>query len=116
MCRQDLNDDELTKMPSCNLGATVDSKWKLQLSNRGNDIFVATVDDLVRPFMQCLAFYEYLKRERPNTGPFKELKLQTAQKLAAWTGNSKSLHEAMSKMLEADEYSMNVPHVEGQKG
>jgi hypothetical protein len=77
---------------------------------------VATVDDFVRGFMQCVAYYEFLKGERPGTGPSKEeLKLRSAQRSAARTGNSKPLHEAFLKMPGADVLCTSTPHLEGEE-
>ena len=59
-------------MPSCNLAETIHNKWLQQSGNRGNDLYVATVDDFVRAFMQVVAYYEYLNGDRAGTGPGKE--------------------------------------------
>ena len=76
---QDLSEDELAEMPSCNLAESIHNKWKQQSGDRGSDLFVATVDDFVRAFMQCVAYYQFLKGERPGAGPSKEeLKLRRA--------------------------------------
>ena len=70
-------------MPSCNLAETVHNKWLQQSGKRGNDLYVATVDDYVRAFMQMVAYYQYLNGERPGTGPGKEeLLLRVAQRTA----------------------------------
>ena len=67
-------------MPSCNLAETVHNKWLQQSGNRGNDLYVATVDDFIRAFMQVVAYYQYLNGERAGTGLGKEeLLLQIAQ-------------------------------------
>jgi hypothetical protein len=51
---QDLTDSELVAMPSCNLAGTIHNKWLQQSSNRGTDLYVATVDDFFRAFMQVV--------------------------------------------------------------
>src|ERR1700737_1835921 len=103
-------------MPSCNLAESIHNKWKQQSGDRDNDLFVATVDDFVRAFMQCVAYYQFLKGERPGTGPSKEeLKLRRAQRSAARTGNSKHLHEAFLNMPGADEWCTRTPHLEGEE-
>jgi hypothetical protein len=113
---QDLSEDELAEMPSCNLAESIHNKWKQQSGDRGSDLFVATVDDFVRAFMQCVAYYQFLKGERPGTGPSKEeLKLRRAQRSAARTGNSKQLHEAFLKMPGANEWCTRTPHLEGEE-
>jgi len=62
---------------------------------------VATVDDMVRAFMQVVAYYQFLKGEKRGTGPDKdELRLRIAQRSAHRSGNSKVLHEAIAKCLE----------------
>ena len=74
---------------------------------------MATVNDFVRAFMQCLAYYQFLKGENPGTGLSKEeLKLRRAQRSAAKTGNSKPLHEAILKMSGGDEWCTRTPHLE----
>ena len=113
---QDLTEDELAEMPSCNLAESIHNKWKQQSGDRGSDLFVATVDDFVRSFMQSVAYYQYLKGDRAGTGPTKEeLKLRIAQKSTERTGNSKSLHEALAKMHGAEEFCTRKPQLEGEE-
>jgi hypothetical protein len=38
-------------MPSCNLAESMHYKWNQQSSNRGSDLYVATVDDFIQAFM-----------------------------------------------------------------
>ena len=64
--------EELAEMPSCNLVESVHNKWLQQSGKKGNDLFVAAVDDLVRAFMQVVAYFQFLKGERAGTGPEKE--------------------------------------------
>ena len=54
---QFMSEAELAEMPSCNLAETVHNKWLQQSSNCGNDLYVATMDDLVREFMQMVRYY-----------------------------------------------------------
>jgi len=80
---QDLTEAELAEMPSCNLAETVHNKWLQQFGNRGNDLYIATVDDFVRAFMQMVRYYQYLKGNKAGTGPRKEeLMLRVAQRSA----------------------------------
>jgi len=65
--------------------------------------------------MQCIAFYQYLKSKRGGTGPWKELKLQAAQRSSERTGNTKSLHKAISKMPGAEKLCIRTPHLEGEE-
>jgi hypothetical protein len=103
-------------MSSCNLAESIHNKWKQQSGDRGSDLFVATVDDFVRSFMQSVAYYQYLKGDRAGTGPTKEeLKLRIAQKSTERTGNSKSLHEALAKMPGAEEFCTRTPQLEGEE-
>lgn len=84
-------------MPSCNLAETVHNKWLQQSGKRGTDLYVATVDDFVRAFMQMVKYHQYLKGNQTGTGPGKEeLLLRVAQRSAARTGNPKSLTQAIS--------------------
>ena len=69
---QRLSEAELAKMPSCNLAETVHNKWLQQSGNYGNDLYVATWDDLVRAFMQMVRYYQFLKGENARIGPGKE--------------------------------------------
>ena len=92
---QNFTDFELAKMPSCNLSETVHNKWLQQSGNRGSDLYVATVDDFVRAFMQCTNYYAYLKGERSGTGLGKEeLRLCAAQR----SGDSKRIVAVLEHM------------------
>jgi hypothetical protein len=103
-------------MPSCNLAESIHNKWKQQSGDRGNDLYVATVDDFVRAFMQCSTYSQFMKGDNPGTGPSKEeLKLRRAQRSAAKTGISKPLHEAILKMPGGDEWCTRTPHLEGEE-
>src|ERR1700738_427339 len=78
---QNFTYSELAEMPSCNLSETVHNKWLQQFGNRGSDLYVATVDDFVRAFMQCTNYYAYLKGDCSSTGPRKEeFRLRAAQR------------------------------------
>lgn len=103
-------------MPSCNLAETVHNKWLQQSGKRGNDLYVATVDDFVRAFMQVVAYYQYLNGERPRTSPGKEeLLLRVAQRTAQRSGNPKALHATLAKMPGADHFCTREPHLEGEE-
>ena len=89
----------MAEMPSCNLAKIVHNKWLQQSGKRGNDLYVATVDDMVRACMQVVAYYGFLKGEKGGIGPGKEeLRLRACQRTAQRTGNSKRLYEAFSNM------------------
>lgn len=103
-------------MPSCNLAESVHNKWLQQLSKRGNDLYIVAVDDMVRAFMQVVAYYQFLKGEKPGTGPGKEeLRLRAAQHTAQHSGNSKVLHDALANMRGADVFCTRDPHLEGEE-
>jgi hypothetical protein len=55
-------------MPLCNLAESMHNKWNQQFSNRGSDLYIATVDDFVWAFMQGVRYYQYLKGDRVGTG------------------------------------------------
>ena len=59
--------EELAEMPSCNLAESVHNKWSQQSGKKGNDLFVAAVDDLVRAFMQVVTYFQFLKGEKVGT-------------------------------------------------
>ena len=103
-------------MPSCNLAETVHNKWLQQSGNRGNDLYVATVDDLVRAFMQMVRYYEFLKCENAGTGPgTEELLLKVAQRSTHPTGNPKVLADAISNIRRVQDFVTREPHLEGEE-
>jgi hypothetical protein len=55
-------------------------KWNQQSSNRGSDLYIATVDDFIQALMQVVWYYQYLKGDRAGTSPGKEeLQLRAIQ-------------------------------------
>lgn len=113
---QDLTEEELVEMPSCNLAETVHNKWLQQSGKRGNDLYVATVDDYVRAFTQVVAYYQFSKGDRAGTGPSKEdLRLRLAQRNAKSTGDPKKLHAALEEMPGASTFCTREPHLEGEE-
>ena len=103
-------------MPSCNLAETIHNKWLQQSGNRGNDLYVATVDDLVRAFMQMVRYYQFLKGENAGTGPGKEeLLLRVAQRSTHRTGNPKVLADAISNIRGVQDFVTREPHLEGEE-
>jgi len=108
--------NEIAEMPSCNLAETIHNKWLQQSRKRGNDLYVATVDDYVRAFMQMVQYYQFLKGDNLGTGPRKaELHLRVAQRYAQRTGNPKGLNDAMATVPGAGEYCTRNPHFEGEE-
>ena len=108
--------EELAEMPSCNLAESVHNKWLQQSGKKGNDLFVAAVDDLVRAFMQVVAYFQFLKGERAGAGPGKEeLRLRVAQRSTCRSGNTKPLQDALAHMPGADSFCTREPHLEGEE-
>ena len=103
-------------MPSCNLGKTVHNKWLQKSSNRGNDLYVAIVDDLVRAFMQIVRYYQFLKGEHARMGLGKEeLLLRVAQRSTHRTGNPKVLADTISNIRGVQDFVTREPHLEGKE-
>jgi hypothetical protein len=103
-------------MLSCNLAETKLNAWLQEFGNRGNDLYVASVDDFVRALIQISRYYQSLKGEYARTGPGKEeLMLQVAQRSTLRSGNPKALNVAMAKMPRAEEFCTREPHFEGEE-
>ena len=109
-----LSTDELAEMPSCNLAETVHNKWLQASGNKGGDLYVATVDDYIRAFLQVVAYYQFLKGGIGGVGPSKEeLKLRWAQRRAERTGDPIVLQRAFLDMSGAEDFCTREPHLEG---
>jgi len=52
---------EFAEMPSCNLAESIHNKWLQASGNKGGDLYVATVDDYIRGFLQIFGYYQFLK-------------------------------------------------------
>ena len=103
-------------MPSCNLAESVYYKWNQQSSNRGSDLYIATVDDFIRAFIQVVRYYQYLKGDRAGTDPEKEeLQLCAAQCTAERTGDPKVLNVAMAKLPGVELFCICAPHMAGEE-
>jgi hypothetical protein len=77
---QNLTESELAEMPSYNLAETKHNAWLQESGNRGNDLYVARIDDFIRVFIQVSKYYQFFKGEYIGTGPGKEeLMLRVAQ-------------------------------------
>ena len=84
--------DERAEMPTCNLAETVHNKWLQQSGNKMTCLYEATVDDLIRAFMQIANYRSWLRGGSTGKGPdFASLKL----KVAARCGDPKLLADAM---------------------
>ena len=80
-------------MPSCNLAETVHNRWLQQSGNTMTCLYEATVDDLVRAFMQITSYRFWLKGGKGGKGPDKsELRLRHAQR----SGDPKLIAEAVN--------------------
>ena len=113
---QRLSEADLAEMLSCNLAETVHNKWLQQSGNRGNDLYVATVDDLVRAFMQMVRYYQFFKGNHAGTGLGKdELLLRVAQRSAHRTSNPKALADAISNIRRVQDFVTREPHLEGEE-
>jgi hypothetical protein len=113
---QNLTESDLAEMPSCNLAKIVHKKWLQQSGNRGNDLYVATINDFVKVLIQVSRYYQFLKGEHVGIGPWKEeLMLRVAQHSALRSENPKALNMAMTKMLGAEEFCTREPHFEGKE-
>ena len=109
-----MSTDELVEMPSCNLAETVYNKWLQASGNKGGDLYVATVDDYIRAFLQVVAYYQFLKGGISGVGPSKEeLKLRWAQRRAERTGDPTVLQRAFLDMPSAEDFCTREPHLEG---
>jgi len=81
-----------------------------------NDLYIATVDDYVRVFLQMVRYYQFLEGESPRIDPSKaELLLQVAQRYAQYIGNPKGLNDAMAIILGGGDYFTRDPHFEGEE-
>jgi hypothetical protein len=99
-------------MSSCNLAEIVLNKWLQQFGNRGNNLYIAILDDFVKALMQVLRYYQFLKGEYVGTDPNKEeLMLQVVQRLAQRSRNPKVLNAAMARMPRADKFCTHKPHL-----
>ena len=110
-----MSEAELAEMPSCNLAETIHNKWLQQLGNRENDLYVATVDDLVRAFMQMVRYYQFLKGEHAGTGPGKEELLRVVQRSTHRTGNPKVLGDSISNIRGVQDFVTREPYLEGEE-
>ena len=101
-------------MPSCNLAETVHNKWLQASGNKGGDLYVATVDDYIRAFLQVVAYYQFLKGGVGGMGPSREeLRLRSTQRRAHRTGDPGVIQSALLGMLGADDFCTRDPHHEG---
>jgi hypothetical protein len=115
MYLQQISEEELAEMPSCNLAETIYNKWLQASGNNGGDLYVATVDDFVRGFLQVVNYYQILKGDLGGIGPTKkELKLRMAERRAKQTSNPLVLEDPMLDMPGAEVFCTRVPRMAGE--
>jgi hypothetical protein len=113
---QNMSIDELAEMPSYNLAETVHNKWKQASGDRGVDLYVATVDDYVRGFLQVINYHQFLKGDVGGTGPSKdELKLRVAERKAQRTGDPSVLKDFMLQMPGATDFCIRIANKVGEE-
>ena len=109
-----LTQDQLTEMPSCNFAEFVHNKWLQASDNKGGDLYVATVDDYIRTFLQVGVYYQFFKGGIGGDDPSKEeLKLRGAQCLAQRTGNPTVLQKVLLDMPSGEDFCTRDPYLEG---
>ena len=97
-------------MPSCNLAETVHNRWLQQSGNQMMCLYEATVDDLIRAFMQTTNYRTYLKRGRSGKGPDKaELRLRVAQR----SGDAEVIAKVLSSFPGAEDLITKPRGLEG---
>jgi hypothetical protein len=64
--------EKFAQMPNCNLAKSVHNKWLQASGNKGGDLYVATVHDSIRAFLQVVAYHQFLNDGAGGDGPSKE--------------------------------------------
>ena len=109
-----LTQDQLAEMSSCNLAEFVHNKWLHASGNKGGDLYVATVDNYIRAFLQVVAYYTFFKGGIGGVGPSKEeFKLRGAQRRAQRTGDSTVLQKVLLDMPGGEEFCTRDTHLKG---
>jgi len=97
-------------MPSCNLAETVHNRWLQQSGNMMTCLYAATVDDLIRAFMQITSYRAWLKGGTSGKGPDKgTLRLRSAQR----SGDPKLIAEAVRNFPGAEDLLTRAGGLEG---
>jgi hypothetical protein len=52
--------EEFAQMRSYNLAKFIHKKWLQTSNNKGDDLYVANVDDCIRAFLQVMAYHQFL--------------------------------------------------------
>ncbi len=99
-------------MPSCNLAETVHHKWLMQSGNSMESVYEATVEDLIRAFMQITNYRAWLKGGQSGKGPDQAtLKLRAA----ASSKDPKLISEAMKTFPGAEDFPIHDTPLEGSE-
>jgi hypothetical protein len=107
-----MNIDERAEMPTCNLAETMHNKWLQQSGNKMTCLYEATVDDLIRAFMQIANYRSWLRGGFTGKGPdFASLKL----KVAARCGDPKLLADAMKSYPGVEDLNTRDCALEGSE-
>ena len=109
-----LTQDQLAEMSSYILAESAHNKWLQASDNKGGDLYVATMNDYIRVFLQVVAYYQFVNGGIGGDGPNKEeLKLRGAQRRAQRIGNPTVLQKVLLDMLGGEEFCTRNPHLEG---
>ena len=107
---QNLSLDERADMLSCNLAETVHNRWLQQSGNQVTCLYEASVDDLIRTFIQTTNYRTYLKGSRSGKGPDKaELRLRAAQR----SGDAEVIAKVLSSFPGAEDLITKPYGLEG---
>jgi hypothetical protein len=97
--------EEFAQMPNCNLAESIHNNWLQASGNKGGDLYVATVDDYIRAFLQVVAYHQFLKGGAGGDGPSKkELKLRCAQCRAQRISDPAILQKVLLDIEGVDEF------------
>lgn len=70
MC-QGLILEEMADVPSCNLTQTLHKKWIQHLNDRGDNVYIAAIDNFIIAFVQVTNYLAYLKGHAIRMGDLK---------------------------------------------
>lgn len=100
-------------MPSCNLAKSVHNKWLQASNNKGGDLYVAKVDDLVRVFLQCVGQHGFNRGGKGGGGPSPvELKLRLAHRTARQSNHPLGLAKVVIDYVGAEKLCTRNAHLE----
>lgn len=103
---------EFGQMPNCNFVKSIHNKWFQASDNKGGHLYVETVDDYIRAFLQVVSYHQFLKGGIGGDGSSKKnLKLRCAQ----CNGDPVVLQKVFLDMPDKDEFCTRSPHLEGAK-